>query len=349
MYCIALLSDAGSFRDGHTKHGLAHVCEHSVLFHHMYKHRNHSPLTISGRTDFHNCSILFSMPEEYVAYEGASMIEDIISGAYLTEHSLESAKEEVLAECLKRKRYDKKMEQIISFVTDGIIDTMPTGKVSDIQALTLMDVHKGDPFCHSNSLIFLEYGGSRIGTPFLFMPTPESIEVIKEHAPSMKLLATPDEGIRIYLAMPSCVTYEDILLRAMLESVIRQRTYELHMQIKGVYHKHYFKEFPHLILAFRHSELPTEDSVYKLISLLSNPHITKAEFRHASSMILANAENAPLPEVLKEMQCYLSFGTPSMSQLDFKEIETLVGTVSKEKLSEYIRCSFTNVHIVFGT
>ena len=53
--------------DSHVKQGLTHVCEHSVLFHHMRKHRNRSPLMISGRTDFFSCSVLFSVPEKYFA------------------------------------------------------------------------------------------------------------------------------------------------------------------------------------------------------------------------------------------------------------------------------------------
>lgn len=347
MYCIALLSNSGSMHDSHVKQGLTHVCEHSVLFHHMRKHRNRSPLMISGRTDFFSCSVLFSVPEKHVAREEDSMIEDMLSGAYLTEDSLESAKEEVIGECLKREAYDKKMERVASFVTDGAIVAMPTGKMSAVQSLTLRDVHRGNPFSRSNSLIYLEYNLGAVNH-FLYMPASKSISTVNKHAPSIKILKTSDEGIRIYLAMPSCVTYKDILLRTMMESVIRQRAKKARTQIKGLYHKHYFKEFPHLVLVFRCTDLPSEESVIDLTTLLGYNLVTKSEFRHARSTILFDAQTAPAPDVFKDLQCYLSFGTPSISRLDCKEISSLVATISADDLSEYIGRSFANVHIVYG-
>ena len=332
MYSISLLSNIGSLSDIYGRSGIAHVCEHSALAHHM---------------DFHSCSLLFCMDEEYVAIEQVSMIDDIISGRYLTEYSLDTAKDEVIAECSKRHIYDKNMSKIISFVTDGAINGMPTGEISEIQLISLDDALNGNPFGNIGSLIYAEHDSERIHQ-FVYMPKQKPSLASIEHKKEVQFLITEGNSLRIYLSMPTCATREDILLRAIVEFIFHYRIKNRNEKIRNIYHKHYFKEYSHLIVAFDNVGISTEEYANEIVAYIGDSNVSKKEAKHAISSIAERSIENPINSVIADMQSYLSYGTPSVYQLKHDEIQELLRSISIADISNYLVKLFTNIHIVMG-
>ena len=349
VYHIILMSNIGSQSDPEGKSGLVHVCEHSALLHHMATHKYPSELSINGRTDFYSCSLHFSMPSQYVSKEDL-IIDNIVNGKYLSDYYLGHAKEEVISECMQRKQYDDKMRTIISFVTDGVINRMPTGIPEDVKSIRYADALHGNPFSSDGSLIYLEYDSTNIHH-LVFMPAYQHSTAIEMPKHEVKVMVDDGDNVRVYMAMPKCEIYIDVVLRTIAEYIFQYRMLKQAINLKKIFHKHFFREHAHLVIVFdRCIDSPLDiDIIDRVILHILNSDVAKEEVMYAMTWLRATNSLTSINDRVEAIRSTLSYGSPHIMEITHKDILDIAQSFTVASVSDYIHQLSNNIHIIVGS
>lgn len=254
---LSLVVKVGSLNELINQNGVAHLLEHinlsyeqynedNILFFNKIRQEYIKNFKYNGNTDFNRTIYNFSFSNtntEQSVENGLYLLKEIINGEMLNKSAFDLVKTDVINECIYYKKKTLRQLDLIKFITDNQVSTLPIGNLLNIKNSHFEDIvkfYKENYFLSKIGVIIIGNINTICTESFLTKILTnnekkiQTNKLLKFVAPDSNSLSILDNGINEYTNIRFFYRYEDneltiknqlvkYLLQNIIESYIKSK------------------------------------------------------------------------------------------------------------------------------